>query len=131
MKDPFISEGYCLNRLFNDAANQNGKLIIAFDFDNTVYDYHGKNYIFPTVDRLLRTAKEQGHTLICYTANEDEKFVYNYLKDNNIPFDFINNSPVGNGKKLYYNILLDDRAGLKSACNILTVFLNIPGGKLT
>ncbi|MNG35477.1 hypothetical protein D3C84_1222210 [compost metagenome] len=55
-----------------------------------------------------------------YTACEEEKFpqMINYMNENKIPFDSINDLPSYipfKGKKLYYNILLDDRAGLNSA----------------
>lgn len=121
MNDPFLSEEACIERLVSDAAKHDGKLIIAYDFDNTVYDIHGKGYTFTYVAALLERASK--HTLICYTASDDEEFVRGYLMRNKIPFDMINASPVGNGKKLYYNILLDDRAGLDSACRILHNFL--------
>ena len=50
------------------------------------------------------------------------EFVEGYLRENNIPYDSINEDPAFikiPGKKVYYNILLDDRAGLPSAYKAL------------
>ncbi|MEC3148107.1 hypothetical protein, partial [Bacillus thuringiensis] len=63
--------------------------------------------------------------LMVYTARRDSElsFVKKYLEENDIPFDSINETPgfipFTDGKKLYYNILLDDRAGLPSAYRCL------------
>lgn len=97
-----------------------GKLIIAYDFDNTVYDYHNNGLdIKPIVD-LLNRAKNIGAYFIVHTARleSEYEFIKKHLIKNNIPFDCINeNIPVTGfiTKKPFYNILLDDRAGLKSA----------------
>lgn len=58
---------------------------------------------------------------------------WKYLVENNIPFDAINETPdfiPFKGRKVYYNILLDDRAGLSSAVEQLTrVIYQIRGEK--
>lgn len=101
------------------------KLIIAYDFDNTVYDYHKKGHTYDDVVALLRKAKQFGCYLIVFTSAEKERYpdIKKYLRDNNIPYDSINeNCPDTSnfkGRKIYYNILLDDRAGLISAYRIL------------
>lgn len=106
-----------------------GNLIVAYDFDNTVYDYHDEGHSYKQVIELLRECKEVGSYLMVYTAREDEEleFVRNYLNQNDIPFDSINETPnyiTFKGKKLYYNILLDDRAGLSSAYHCLKETVN-------
>lgn len=106
-------------------------LIIAYDYDNTVYDYHRKGHSYDAVIELLRECKAFGAHLIVYTACADEWHpdVIAYLNQNQIPFDAINESPdfvpiTGNGK-IYYNMLLDDRAGLSSAYRCLQAALTI------
>lgn len=101
-----------------------GSLVVAYDFDNTVYDFHKEGHKYPLVIDLLRECKEMGDTLIVFTASTKYKFIEQYLKENNIPYDLINENPpffitAGEVKKIYYNILLDDRAGLESAYNAL------------
>ena len=92
-----------------------GSIVVAFDFDNTVYDFHKEGHTYDDVIQLLRNLKSIGCYLICFTASEDENFIHDYMVDNNIPFDCINDNPPffkSDSKKIYYNVLLDDRAGL-------------------
>jgi hydroxymethylpyrimidine pyrophosphatase-like HAD family hydrolase len=110
-----------------------GKLVIAYDFDNTVYDYHKQGHIYDEVIQLLRECHKQGAFLTVFTACADEKFpwIKEFLTENNIPFDAINESPdyiPFSGRKIYYNILLDDRAGLQSAYEDLKMALTIVRG---
>lgn len=93
-------------------------LVIAYDFDNTVYDYHKNGWQFLQMIQLLKALKEIGCYLIIFTANEAEAFVKDYCIANEIPFDVINENPPfykSTARKIYYNILLDDRTGLAEA----------------
>lgn len=127
MNDPYTSLRRCRVRL-NDEYKKHGKIIVAYDFDGTVYDFHGEGYKFPRVIDLIQRVRPYAH-LVVYTASKEERFPFikQYLRDNNIPFDAINETPIGlnvpQGGKLYYNILLDDRAGLESALDTLEYFL--------
>lgn len=67
-----------------------------------------------------------GCTLILFTSCEEEKYdmMKSYLIDKGIYPDYINQTPEyipfgHNGSKIYYNLFLDDRAGLSSAAHIL------------
>lgn len=91
-------------------------LVVAFDFDNTVYDFHQVGLEFIDVITLLQELKRIGCYLIVFTANDDEGFVKKYCKERKIPFDAINENPPfykSKSRKIYYNILLDDRTGLR------------------
>ena len=93
-------------------------LVVAFDFDNTVYDFHQVGLDLKDVIILLQKLKKAGCYLIVFTANEDEGFVKSYCNEKKIPFDAINDNPPfykSSSRKIYYNILLDDRAGLREA----------------
>lgn len=119
MCDPYLDENLCIKRLI-DEYNKYGKLIVAYDFDGTVYDFHNKGYNFNQLIDLLRTCHQIGFYLICFTCSEEDRYndIKEYLIKNDIPFDSINeNAPFTPFKtnKVYYNILLDDRAGLCSA----------------
>lgn len=46
-------------------------LIIAFDFDNTIHDFHGVGDTYPKVIEALKKAKGMGHKLMLFTANKD------------------------------------------------------------
>lgn len=104
-------------------------MIIAFDFDNTVFDYHkeGNQYEYDDVIDLLKYCYDLGMTLVLYTCEENIdkiKWKINWCKEYmGFTPHYVNKSPVlkqsyKNGK-IYYNILLDDRAGLNEAYSIL------------
>jgi hypothetical protein len=98
-------------------------LYVAFDFDNTVFDYHKVGDTFPLVENMLCYLKTNPKfKLILFTGNEGDKLneIVEYCKARGYEPDYINESPVMNTRKPYYNILLDDRAGLVSSyCNLL------------
>lgn len=112
--DEYLNPAASYMRLLNEYKKYNS-LVIAYDFDNTVYDFHHKGETYDMVIELLRELKQLGCYLICFTANDDQSFVNNYLVANFIPFDAINENPPffkSNQRKIYFNALLDDRAGL-------------------
>ena len=113
--DYYLETENSYNRLVEEYKNHKS-LVVAFDFDDTVYDFHKKGRIYSDVIQLLKDLKAINCYLICWTGQEDEEFVSDYLKQNNIPFDAINEHPSfreGNSRKIYANVYLDDRAGLK------------------
>lgn len=128
MEDRFLSEFDSVHRLISD-YEAHGKLIIAYDFDNTVRDYHNQGDTYPKLISIIKRAHKLGMTLVVYTANTDLDFVKDYLIEAGIPFDGINEDMVEplikKTGKIYYNILLDDRAGLHSAYYQLETALNI------
>src|SRR6187200_1130510 len=70
-----------------------GSLVVAFDFDDTVYDFHKKGRIYTDVIKLIRRLKTLNCYLICWTGQEDLTFISNYLTTHKIPFDSINEHP--------------------------------------
>lgn len=96
-------------------------LFVAFDYDNTVFDYHNQGINYDSVIELLRVCKSLGFTLILFTGNEGEQLevIKKDLVARNIPFDLINENPLMKTRKPYYNVLLDDRAGLYESYNNL------------
>jgi hypothetical protein len=124
--DHFLNKENTYRRLFAEYEAHNS-LVVAYDFDNTVYDFHNKGWKFDEVVNLLRKLKSINCYLIVFTANEDMETVVNYLVENNIPFDGINENPPffeSASRKIYYNILLDDRAGLKECFDHLNKLYN-------
>ena len=128
-KDPYINDLESIKRLVNEWVKHKS-LIIAYDYDNTVFDFHNKGYEFDFVIDLLRESKQYGAKFIVYSCSPDSRHdeMREYLNSNNIPFDTINKNVVelhGGLGKLFYNIFLDDRAGLKSACSILSSAITV------
>jgi len=127
--DPYINDLNCIKRLISEWVKHKS-LIIAYDYDNTVFDYHNLGYEFSGLIKLLRECKKYGGKFIVYSCSPVDRYgdMKSYLNSNDIPFDTINENIIelhgGNGK-LFYNIFLDDRAGLKSAYSILYVALSV------
>lgn len=121
ISNPYLLENNILFRLFREYVTH-GSLVIAYDFDNTVFDYHNQGIEYSDTIELLQDLKSVGCTLICFTASEDIDHISKYLTDNDIPFDKINENPdfwKGTGRKIYFNALLDDRAGLNEMSRVL------------
>jgi trehalose-6-phosphatase len=116
-----LISGKSRERLINEYKKY-GSLTIGFDFDGTVHDYHKTGATYEQVRQLLRDLKEIGCVLICWTAYKDLRFVEEFLKQNNIPFDGINTDGIKlpwESKKPFFSALLDDRAGLLDVYNDL------------
>lgn len=128
MTDRYLDHTQNVIRLCREWKEHNG-IIVAFDFDNTVFDYHNNGDVYDSVISILRTCKDMGCTLILFTSCEESKydFMLEYLSSIGIHPDYINEQPdyiPFKGKKIYYNILLDDRAGLESAYKVLLDTVN-------
>lgn len=111
-----------LTRLI-DEYNKHQKLVIGFDFDNTIFDVHSAGGDYSCVINLLREAKKQGFILCLYTAETREDWLewkVKYCEHFGISPDYVNESPLLPGTtKPFFNLLLDDRAGLQEAYNLL------------
>ncbi len=122
--DYYMIEENAVQRLLRE-WDAYGRIVVAYDFDNTVYDYHKEGHDYSEVIELIHQLHEAGAYLMVYTARPQTELykVRNYLDENRIPYDSVNKMPdflpFTENKKLYYNILLDDRAGLLSSVNIL------------
>lgn len=125
MMDFYLKPENSSNRLIEE-YDQYKSLVIAFDFDDTVHDFHKKRRLYNEVIQLLKDLKSINCYLICWTGQEDLKFVSDYLIKNDIPFDAINENPPfhkSNSRKIYANAYLDDRAGLKQVFEELNYLL--------
>lgn len=122
MIDEFLEPGKSGQRLI-DEYRKYGSLTIGFDFDGTVFDYHGTGATYEQVRELLRDLKDINCKLVCWTAQKDLPFVETFLRDNNIPWDGINTNGIDLGwdsRKPFFSALLDDRAGLLQVFEELT-----------
>lgn len=128
-RDFYLDNTNVLKRLHTEYEKY-GKIIIAYDFDDTVYDFHKQGRVYSNVIELLKKCKEYAYFIV-YTASDEDRYpeIIEYLKNNEIPFDTINENishlNIPKGKKLYYNILLDDRAGLASSYKVLNNLIEI------
>ena len=122
--DYYLSTTNCVNRLVREWKTYK-KLIIAVDFDGTIYDTYGEGRVFNDVINLLKRCAKIGAYFIVFTCRRDDEqhIIIDCLNENNLPYDKINDNvefTMVTGRKVYYNIFLDDRAGLLSAYEILS-----------
>ncbi len=126
--DPYLFPDIALKRLFRE-YDAHPRLIVAVDFDDTVFDYHG---VGSTHDKILETVKlckKANFYVVVFTASAPERFPFikEFLENKGIVVDSINENPIplpyGNHKKIFYNILLDDRAGLGESYKVLNSLL--------
>jgi len=120
--DYYLNTQNTKNRLKKE-LKEHGKLILAVDFDSTIYDYHNNGHSFNNVIDLLRRWRQYSYIVI-FSASPPSRYkqMQDYMYENNIPFDKINENVVDGvpkGAKIYYNALLDDRAGLREVYDIL------------
>ncbi len=122
MKHTFLNPETTYQRLEKEYIRY-GSLVVAFDFDNTVFDYHQSGLDCSEIVDLLQKLKSINCFLIVWTANEDTDFVKDFCQKQRIPFDSINENPPffkSTSRKIYYNELLDDRARLRESFDRLT-----------
>lgn len=124
--DKYLEENSSYNRLYEE-YNRYGNLIVAVDFDDTLYDFHSKGYTYEKVSQLVRELYSLNCWIVIWTGNQNTKFVEKYLKERNIPYNSIDDEADVSKKllkgrfprKVYANVYLDDRAGLKQVYNEL------------
>ena len=132
-QDPFMNREIVKDRLRNE-YNKYGQLIIAYDFDYTVHSYREETWTYEFVMTLLREWRPYAKFVV-FTASPITRYAYikTYLKTHNLPYDKVNEEVFERqrSRKIYYNVFLDDRAGLGETAEILTELLNeIKEGKL-
>ena len=123
MTDRYLNDQECIDRLLNEWEKY-GMIICAYDFDHTVFDYSKRGDVYENIILLLRKLKRMGCHLVVFTSCDETRYseIQKYLNDNDIPFDSINETPdfiPFKGRKIYYNALLDDRAGMSAMYKIL------------
>lgn len=113
---------FLYNRL-KEAYLEHDRLIIAYDIDDTVRPY--KSQSCEEVKALIKRAKTfLNPYFIVFTANPHKEKNIAFLEDEGLPYDAINENADFIGRyrdnlKIYYNLLLDDKAGLKEAYDAL------------
>lgn len=124
MTDPYFDTNFCVDRLYKEYL-EHKKLIVALDFDDTIFDFHKKGYSYHQVVNLVLECQELNFHIVIFTGTPPEKWpsILDFCERLGIKPATINKNaiplPFGNDGKIYYNILLDDRAGLGQSYEIL------------
>lgn len=126
-----------------DEYKEHGKIIVAYDFDDTVCTYTKGNpeptYLRKAneeICQLLRDLRDYATFIVwtCRSDNEESQWgdvgspleaAKKWLDEHEVPYDFVNEDGhvKYGGRKIYANIFLDDRAGLATSYEILKEFL--------
>lgn len=125
MEDRYLVEEQCYNRLL-DEWKKFGSIIIAVKFDDTIYDINQRSASYPAVIDLVKKCKSLGAKIVIWTdrPESDYTLIEEHCIFKDIIIDGINKDIKklysSECRKIYYDILLDDRAGLYSAVTLLT-----------
>lgn len=123
--DEFLDSESSYQRLLSDYKKY-GSLCVGVDFDQTLYDSHNNNKSYEMVRQLVRDLYKANCKIIIWTAHNDHEFVSSFLKSIDIQFEGINIDGVSLGwssRKPFFNILIDDRAGILEVYNQLVRLL--------
>lgn len=130
MKDRYLFQANVVNRLLEEYERY-GRIIVAYDFDNTIFDFYSNGDTYPNVMKLLRDLKPYANFIV-YTCRPEKQYdeIKEYLDAHELPYDTINEPIIvlngeDKGSKLFYSVLLCDRAGLYSAFTALKEVVNI------
>ena len=131
-EDIFSNQRF-IDVLIND-YKEHGNLVVAYDFDDTVKPSEKGKSCDMVID-LLRLCSKLGFTMICFTARSKQaeiEMVKNTCTDLGIKCDYINEDcdiikkewDLEHAHKIFYNVFLDDRAGLRQAYEVLWGFID-------
>lgn len=131
--DYYLQSNSSYNRLENEFKKY-GKLIFCVDYDDTIYDFHKKGRTYENVISLLHRWEKYSEVII-FTGNGNDEYnkIINYLDEHNIKYHGINcdASISFPGRKIYANVYIDDRAGLRQVYNeLLTLIEKIEKGEI-
>jgi hypothetical protein len=107
---------------------EHNNIIIAVDFDDTIYDWKSKGYSCDYVlDLVKRCQKELNAKVILFTCRADSylEFAVKYCEEKGLALHGINENPdyLPTKSKPYFNVMLDDKASLDDTCATLETLL--------
>ena len=134
MEDPYLQSENAYQRLYAE-YQRHKNIIVALDFDLTVYDYHEQGHKFPAVIQLIQECNQLGFPVVIFSGSAKERYpaIRKYCMSIGIQISGINEDLIDwhpdksldwSSSKIFYNILLDDRAGLNSSYKILRKLVN-------
>lgn len=131
----YLNDRKAIDRLKKEYL-EHKTLIIGFDFDCTIYDYHKEGLELQPVIDLLKRCNNLNFTMCMFSITLKHSMTLekkiSIVHELGIKADYINESPILSdskqqecfNKKPFFSILLDDRAGLSAAYNILKTTLD-------
>lgn len=103
-------------------------IYLAIDFDDTIYDWKSKGYTCNLVVDLVKRCQDKLNAkVLLYTCRQGAMLdeAVKYCETVGINLYGVNDNPdyPKNGSKMYYNVLLDDKASLPETCAVLEALL--------
>lgn len=121
MTDPYLNHAHCVARLIRE-WEKHGRLIVALDYDGTCRPFpESDEHTHELVLGLARECSDLGWHIVIWTASNPSRYpmMREHLAREGIKVASVNENPItlpfGLWGKIYYNVLLDDRAGLAAA----------------
>lgn len=111
------------------AYDEHANVIVGVDFDDTIFPFSGgednKNRCDSVVNLLIKLKDDI--TICLFSVADKQSLIYKaHIMDlYDIKPDYVNESPVkkwGDCTKPYFNIQLDDKAGLNESLEVLEQF---------
>ena len=124
----FLADNKLASLRLIDEYEKHQNIIIGVDFDDTINDTFNRGHVnIPELVSMLKDLQTTFNCTLCvWTANINEELVRTTWANLGLTIDYYNESPLKlfNPAKPYFNILLDDRAGLDSAFITLSNLYN-------
>ena len=132
-KSIFLREHSQFSNLLN-TYKKYGKLIIAVDFDDTIRDYITGEINWDICNLIKRWVPHAEIIIWSCRTEEDYDFIWSVCAEAGFVPNRINEqSPISgyDSRKVFANVILDDKAGLKEVYNTLTELIDyIDGGRI-
>ncbi len=93
--------------------------VVAVDFDGVIVDYKewsGHNSFGKVKEgarEVLQEFRRRGWVIVVWTTRYNKEGIRKYLEENGIPFDYINENPLGppdTSRKIHADVYIDDKA---------------------
>lgn len=131
IRNPYLTTENCVDRLYKQ-WQKHPRLIVAVDFDSTLYplDASEKHIDYSDTINVLKRAQKHKFFIVIYSCSNTERYnkIHKYLAQFGLEVAAINSNIIDLGfepqAKIYYNILLDDKAGLGQSIEILNKLID-------
>lgn len=118
----------CLYTKLKNVYDEHNNLIIAVDFDDTIYDWKSVGLSCDYVINLVKRCQEKLNAkIMLFTCRIDHhlEFALRHCKEIGLELWGVNYNPEHGptAGKPFYNVLLDDKACLDQVCSILETLI--------
>jgi hypothetical protein len=118
----------CLYTKLKDVYDTHGNIILAVDFDDTIYDWKSVDLSCDYVIDLVKRCQEKLNAkVMLFTCRIDHHldFAHRHCEEVGLKLWASNHNPDHGptAGKPFYNVLLDDKACLENVCQVLELLL--------